>query len=220
MWLVFRNSAHYISLIGNEISPRGLSQSPVNFSPVRVTRFFFSYFLTFRLLPVRYSSSVAYSVPWIVFCVLTSLFHFSTPEDSMVSALWKACSEGDLENVHESLKEASGVDIEIKGMVSYTVVAHNFGNASDVPHVSSTNNSYLDHTGVTPLIEAVKNGHLEVVRVLLDKGERLPLCCINFCHRILIQAVTQVQTPPTVQVKVAHSSTHQILQFWNSLTIH
>jgi len=28
-----------------------------------------------------------------------------------------------------------------------------------------------DHTGVTPLIEAVKNGHLEVVRALLDKGE-------------------------------------------------
>jgi hypothetical protein len=47
MWLVFRNSAHYISLIGNEISPRGLSQSPVNFSPVRVTRFFFLTFLLF-----------------------------------------------------------------------------------------------------------------------------------------------------------------------------
>ncbi|PCH33896.1 hypothetical protein WOLCODRAFT_160435 [Wolfiporia cocos MD-104 SS10] len=59
----------------------------------------------------------------------------------MVSALWKACSEGNLDNVQEILKEASSVDLEIK-----------------------------DHTGVTPLIEAVKNGHVEVVRALLDKG--------------------------------------------------
>jgi hypothetical protein len=36
----------------------------------------------------------------------------------MVSALWKACSDGDLENVHQSLKEASVVDIEIKGIDS------------------------------------------------------------------------------------------------------
>jgi hypothetical protein len=33
----------------------------------------------------------------------------------MVSTLWKACSEGDLVSVHEFLKEASVVDIEIKG---------------------------------------------------------------------------------------------------------
>lgn len=33
----------------------------------------------------------------------------------MVSTLWKACSEGNLENVHELLKEASSVDIETKG---------------------------------------------------------------------------------------------------------
>ncbi|KZP25404.1 hypothetical protein FIBSPDRAFT_1041544 [Athelia psychrophila] len=59
----------------------------------------------------------------------------------MVSALWKACSDGDLVTVQEILKDASVVDIEIK-----------------------------DHTGVTPLIEAVKNGHLEVVRALLEKG--------------------------------------------------
>jgi hypothetical protein len=40
----------------------------------------------------------------------------------MVSALWKACSDGDLENVHETLKEASLVDIEIKGMVRFALL--------------------------------------------------------------------------------------------------
>ncbi|GLB35956.1 putative ankyrin repeat [Lyophyllum shimeji] len=59
----------------------------------------------------------------------------------MVSALWKACSDGDLDTVNELLKEVTSVDIEVK-----------------------------DHTGVTPLIEAVKNGHVEVVRALLAKG--------------------------------------------------
>ncbi|KAF8898950.1 hypothetical protein BD779DRAFT_49362 [Infundibulicybe gibba] len=59
----------------------------------------------------------------------------------MVSALWKACSEGRLESVCELLREATSVDIEIK-----------------------------DHTGVTPLIEAIRNGHNEVVKALLDKG--------------------------------------------------
>ncbi|KAI0673383.1 hypothetical protein C8Q78DRAFT_1067726 [Trametes maxima] len=59
----------------------------------------------------------------------------------MVSPLWKASSDGDLEKVVELLKEATPVDIEVK-----------------------------DHTGATPLIEAVKNGHVEIVRVLLDKG--------------------------------------------------
>ncbi|KAH6916923.1 hypothetical protein BKA70DRAFT_1417707 [Coprinopsis sp. MPI-PUGE-AT-0042] len=59
----------------------------------------------------------------------------------MVSALWKACSDGDLEQVRALLAEATPIDVEIK-----------------------------DHTGSTPLIEAVKNGHVEVVRALLDKG--------------------------------------------------
>ena len=31
-----------------------------------------------------------------------------------------------------------------------------------------------DHTGVTPLISAVQGGHVEIVRVLLDKGTSLP----------------------------------------------
>ncbi|TBU34666.1 hypothetical protein BD311DRAFT_802246 [Dichomitus squalens] len=59
----------------------------------------------------------------------------------MVSPLWKASSEGNLENLTELLKDATPVDIEVK-----------------------------DFTGVTPLIEAVKNGHVEVVQILLDKG--------------------------------------------------
>lgn len=130
----------------------------------------------------------------------------------MVSVLWKACSEGDLENVHESLKEASAIDIEIKGMVpSYSVIAHN----SVLALVLFTNFSYSDHTGVTPLIEAVKNGHLDVVRVLLDKGECLSSFCTDLGCRILIRTFTQVLIPPIVQAKAAHSSTHRILQFWN-----
>ncbi|EIN14030.1 hypothetical protein PUNSTDRAFT_140422 [Punctularia strigosozonata HHB-11173 SS5] len=59
----------------------------------------------------------------------------------MVSALWQASAEGNLELVSDLLKDASSADIEIK-----------------------------DHDGVTPLIEAVKNGHVEVVRALLDRG--------------------------------------------------
>ncbi|KAF9015578.1 hypothetical protein BDQ17DRAFT_1341310 [Cyathus striatus] len=59
----------------------------------------------------------------------------------MVSPLWKACSEGDLQKVNDLLNDASTLDIELK-----------------------------DHTGVTPLIEAVRNGHVDVVRTLLDKG--------------------------------------------------
>lgn len=34
----------------------------------------------------------------------------------MVSVLWKACSEGNLDQVHALLAEASAVDVEIKGM--------------------------------------------------------------------------------------------------------
>lgn len=59
----------------------------------------------------------------------------------MVSQLWTACSEGNLETVLGILNDASSVDIEIR-----------------------------DHSGSTPLIEAVKNGHVDVVKVLLDRG--------------------------------------------------
>ncbi|KIL71734.1 hypothetical protein M378DRAFT_183092 [Amanita muscaria Koide BX008] len=59
----------------------------------------------------------------------------------MASSLWNACSEGDLEKVQDMLKESSNVDIEGR-----------------------------DHSGITPLNEAVKNGHVEVVRALLAHG--------------------------------------------------
>lgn len=58
----------------------------------------------------------------------------------MVSPLWKACFDGDIEKVNELLREPS-IDIELK-----------------------------DHTGVTPLIVAVRNGHYDVVKALLERG--------------------------------------------------
>ncbi|KDQ17813.1 hypothetical protein BOTBODRAFT_53326 [Botryobasidium botryosum FD-172 SS1] len=59
----------------------------------------------------------------------------------MVSALWKAASDGDLTKVRELFKLSAFVDVEIK-----------------------------DHTGATPLIQAVRNGHADVVRELLANG--------------------------------------------------
>ncbi|KAI0308304.1 hypothetical protein B0F90DRAFT_1813583 [Multifurca ochricompacta] len=59
----------------------------------------------------------------------------------MVSDLWQASSDGDLNKVNELLAQASPLDIEEK-----------------------------DQDGVTPLIAAVKNGHRDVVKALLDHG--------------------------------------------------
>ncbi|KAG8738433.1 hypothetical protein FRC10_006851 [Ceratobasidium sp. 414] len=60
----------------------------------------------------------------------------------MVSALWKACAAAvqDADEVHRLLSEP-GVDLEIK-----------------------------DQAGTTPLIQAVKNGHKDVVKALLAAG--------------------------------------------------
>lgn len=41
----------------------------------------------------------------------------------MVSTLWKACSEGDIVSVHEFLRDASVVDIEIKGALRSLLMA-------------------------------------------------------------------------------------------------
>ncbi|KIK70811.1 hypothetical protein GYMLUDRAFT_295341 [Collybiopsis luxurians FD-317 M1] len=59
----------------------------------------------------------------------------------MVSPIWTASSEGHLDELEQLLKNASNVDVNVK-----------------------------DDTGVTPLIAAVKNGHLEVIQALLAHG--------------------------------------------------
>ncbi|KAI0003782.1 hypothetical protein BJV74DRAFT_881593 [Russula compacta] len=59
----------------------------------------------------------------------------------MVSDLYKACSDGDLNKVNQLLAQAPPLDIEEK-----------------------------DQDGVTPLIAAVKNGHRDVVKALLGHG--------------------------------------------------
>ncbi|KAF9477519.1 hypothetical protein BDN70DRAFT_934148 [Pholiota conissans] len=59
----------------------------------------------------------------------------------MVSELWTACSAGDLQKTLAVFNDHPAVDIELK-----------------------------DHAGVTALIEAVRHGHVEIVRVLLEKG--------------------------------------------------
>jgi len=84
----------------------------------------------------------------------------------MVSPLWKACSDGDIQKVHELLNEPSAVDIELKG-------AHHQLSSSALRSPARwkiTLTRDLDHTGATPLIEAVRNGHVEVVKYLLEKG--------------------------------------------------
>lgn len=58
----------------------------------------------------------------------------------MVSALWKACADGDRDKVDLLLAEPDQ-DLEIK-----------------------------DHTGITPLIQAVKRGNLDIVKALLTHG--------------------------------------------------
>jgi len=72
----------------------------------------------------------------------------------MVSALWKACADGDNAKVDLLLQEE--VDLEIKGeLIVVDVVQGSFP---------------ADHTGVTPLIQAIKGGHLVIVKALLAKG--------------------------------------------------
>lgn len=44
----------------------------------------------------------------------------------MVSALWKACAEGDLEKVQALFNEPSTPDVEIKGMSILPIVFRDF----------------------------------------------------------------------------------------------
>jgi len=80
----------------------------------------------------------------------------------MVSALWKACADGDLQRTNELLAEATALDVELKGPILPFSALH------------TTHITYPpDHTGVTALIEAVRNGHVDVVRALLEKGQSI-----------------------------------------------
>jgi ankyrin repeat protein len=99
----------------------------------------------------------------------------------MVSALWKACAEGDLEKVHQLLKDASTLDIEIRGKYTrssvkpYLLSGDPFNILQFTTQLIIHSFFLVDHTGVTPLIEAIKNGHVEVVKALLDKGSLIRL---------------------------------------------
>ena len=99
-----------------------------------------------------------------VWCLRAFLLHLAlthTSLCSMVSPIWKAASEGDLEKVKELLNEPSSIDIEIKGQ------PYEFS-LSTAPHLTGI--SSTDHTGATPLIQAVRNGHRDVVKELLQTG--------------------------------------------------
>jgi hypothetical protein len=52
-------------------------------------------------------------IPPFVLCSLSSTI--PRISNKMVSLLWKACSEGDLQKVQELLEEPNSVDIELKG---------------------------------------------------------------------------------------------------------
>lgn len=59
----------------------------------------------------------------------------------MAHALFKACSEGNLAALHDLLHDVNPYELEVQ-----------------------------DESGSTPLIAAVKNGHVDVISALLDKG--------------------------------------------------
>ncbi|EGO04845.1 hypothetical protein SERLA73DRAFT_118646 [Serpula lacrymans var. lacrymans S7.3] len=69
----------------------------------------------------------------------------------MVSALWHASADGNIQAVLDILKDAAPQDINIS-----------------------------DHNGATPLIQAVKNAHLDVIKALLDKSLRFIFLSSHF----------------------------------------
>ena len=45
----------------------------------------------------------------------------------------------------------------------------------------------LDHAGVTPLIEAVRNNHVDIVKVLLDRGSSFSLYFPSISQHLRVQ---------------------------------
>ena len=134
----------------------------------------------------------------------------------MLSDLIQASSDGDLIKLTQILAQASSLDIEQKG-------------ASFSPHIPllcpispphptihpflRALLSYLpiapkDQDGVTPLIAAVKNGHRDVVKALLDHGTPH----IPTPHFAPIEHVSPYQVPtlPMRQLMASRSSTRQM----------
>lgn len=91
----------------------------------------------------------------------------------MPSPLWNAASEGNIGVLLALLHNASPADVEIKGMSLCLVSA--------LSRVFLKFHFLIDHSGATPLQEAVKNGHLDVVKALLDKGSHSILDRVA-CH--------------------------------------
>jgi hypothetical protein len=73
----------------------------------------------FESVPTPFTNSSCLSSASVGPCLFRISYYFTRVHRlknyQMVSALWRACSEGNLENVFQLLKDASTVDIEIKG---------------------------------------------------------------------------------------------------------
>lgn len=54
----------------------------------------------------------------------------------MVSPLWKACADGDVNNVDDLLKDATSVDIEIKGGLLSPPISDPFADDGQITRVS------------------------------------------------------------------------------------
>lgn len=88
----------------------------------------------------------------------------------MVSLLWDACSDGRLDDVHNLLTDASLPEIEVKGRFLFTACSSFLPGFLCCVMLTLYYSSRPDASGITPLIRAIQQGHVDVVRALLDKG--------------------------------------------------